>query len=361
MYFKLIPKLFQPDIFSQTKPILSPVSDDIYLEVQNAYSSMFDEKFGIIEKIEKYGGIEVNTNNFNVTTVNGLILMKRVQSSSEKLKEFSRIIDCARYLKQSGCPVPNFLSYRSDQVLYEGCNGFFWVTMNVMSGDHSLSGFDVPQNLGLEIGKLYRTLKTAPPEFKPLKKWLYCTPKDSENYQTLLQDSVVIYDKFSKEHYDLFQENKDFVEKSWKECVSKKEELINEKNDIVHGDLHPHNILMKNCKLSAFLDLESIVSAPLNVGIAFSTFKLLRQYIVEEGTDALPRAVDYFHRSLTRELGKANLSYNDLAFFAKAEVLRRIGIILDLSINEDNIVWNNVLPIQINSLREIDFLFKQSG
>lgn len=357
----MIPKLFQPDIFSQTKPILSAVSDDVYLEVQNAYSSMFDEKFGVIEKIEQYGGLEVNSNNFKVTTSNSLFLIKRVQSSSEKLKEFSKFIGCARYLKQSGCPVPNFISYRSNQVIYEGCNGFFWVTMNVISGDHSLSGFDVPQNLGFEIGKLYRTLKAAPPKFRSLKKWLYCTPKDSVNYQTLLQNSEVINDKFSKKYYDLFQENKDLVEKAWKECLLKKEALINEQNNIIHGDLHPHNILMRNTKLSAFLDFESIVSAPLNVGIAFSTFKLLRQYIVEEGTDALPRAVDYFNLSLTHELGIESLSYNDLAFFAKAEVLRRIGNILDLSINEDNIAWNNVLPIQINSLREIDFLFKQNG
>ena len=129
---------------------------------------------------------------------------------------------------------------------------------------------------------------------------------------------------------------------------------------MIHGDLHPHNILMENGKISAFLDLESIVSAPLTVGIAFSTFKLLRQYMVEEGTDVAPKAVVSFYQSLTRELGNEIISYNDLAFFAKAEVLRRIGIILDLSINEGNRVWNDVLPIQINSLAEIDFLFKQS-
>lgn len=357
----MISKLFQPDTFSQIKPILSTVLNDDYLEVQNVYLSMFDEKLGVIKKIEYYRGLEVNSNNFRVTTHNKLIFMKRVQFSSEKLKEFSKFIDCARYLKQSGCPVPDFLSYKPNQVLYEGNDGFFWLAMNVISGDHSLSGFDVPKNLGFEIGKLYRVLKAAPPEFKPLKKWLYCTPKDSENYQLLLQNSEVIYDKFSKKHYDLFQVNKGLIEKSWKECLLKKEALINEQNDIIHGDLHPHNILMRNSKLSAFLDLESIVSAPLKVGIAFSLFKLLRQYIVVEGVDALPRALDHFYISLTRELGNKHLSYIDLAFFAKAEVLRRIGIILDLTINEDNKVWNKVLSLQINSLREIDFLFKQSG
>jgi hypothetical protein len=137
---------------------------------------------------------------------------------------------------------------------------------------------------------------------------------------------------------------------NWKECDFA----------LLHLDLHPHNMIMKNSRVGAFIDLDSLMLGPINVMVGFSAFKLVRQAVCErislpeiEPTELLGSYLDGVYRNLT----KLEVDRTQISLFAYAEVCRRIALIFRLNLVDNNSLWNHVLDIQIRRLLEIEILF----
>jgi len=101
--------------------------------------------------------------------------------------------------------------------------------------------------------------------------------------------------------------------------------------------------------------------APREITIAFNLFKLARQAIVEKGwdySDEHVRAqVDLIIRELIENEVFNSKLRDQMSSFAKMEIMRRLLLIIELNINENNQDWNHILPVQIQALKEANLVF----
>ena len=122
--------------------------------------------------------------------------------------------------------------------------------------------------------------------------------------------------------------------------------------------MHPHNLLFVEKKLISLLDFDSIVEIPVGFSIAYSSLKQCRQTIAYNRDFQAASKIGKAYIDLLRinlEIGDIEW-LNNFKALAQIETLRRVGIILQLNL-EGNNIWNKVLPILISHLYEAEELF----
>jgi len=114
-----------------------------------------------------------------------------------------------------------------------------------------------------------------------------------------------------------------------------------------HVDLHPHNLLMKNSRPAAVLDLESFWAIPAEVSIGFALFKLARK-TVSKG---------FLKPDEIRSIFKmAGFDTQSLLAFAQLEIARRFLTICKLHYLDKNFLWDKDIFKQAYSFAEADTL-----
>lgn len=131
--------------------------------------------------------------------------------------------------------------------------------------------------------------------------------------------------------------------------------ISNLEDSLGYVDLHPHNIIVNNERIT-FLDIDALKVSKWPLYLGFGVFKLLRQTYASTNTLVDPQDLKKIISSFTA----CNINYEDalgLTFGgAKWEVTRRLQIIMKGNLGGRASRWNSVLPIQIKALEEVEFL-----
>ncbi len=183
-----------------------------------------------------------------------------------------------------------------------------------------------------------------------------------QNYQNRILNKVIKRGKkidllFKTQKNFFFSKHMDIIISEWNKLSEKK--IYTGKKQIVHFDIHPHNILMKRNKIERILDLSSIKYMPVGYALSYSFLKILRQHLSNYKTKKnFLFLVKYFIKKINKKF-LLTFSEDNIHDLAMCEILRRIVIILERNLNRNDKSLNHIMPVLINNMIECKILFNE--
>lgn len=298
--------------------------------------------------IEQFGGAEINSHNFKVHTSTSTWLCKRAPVDAEL--RLQRALALAAWLAPQHVGIPGPVP-ASDASLLVSRGDWVWCVWPFIDGMFFHSGATALQAAASVAGRLHRRLEHTPMGLWPVTKWTYGFEDAGDLLDTAATDRAnwtaafgpIPAERLARWSSDLPALVRDVSARvaAWGYDVLQP----------CHGDLHPHNLLMQGSEVAAILDVDSLVVAPYPVTCGFARYKLVRQAASAGGDpQALGRA---FAMSLRMSGPRLHLDDDALRDGARAEVLRRLLLVLRLHYREGNSRWNHVLGVHLSGLDEI--------
>jgi len=354
---------FSEDIFSNETPIFSEIDRQKSDKIKFIFNTFYDHLQADVITVRKSGGFEINSNNFLIETENASYLLKLFDKLDEteavSLEKQAALMSWL-FNHEASCPSP--VKGEGQRYICSIGNGEWAGLMTFVSGLYFPGSYacDV-RKMGEAVGLFHAQLRAVPNELKPDRQYPFLSTLDKEMFERVLSDSNNELVKFPESEKSLLIENKSLLLNTWNKVLTFESELSKSEQGVVHIDLHPHNVIMNNGELSAFLDFDSLMIAPVKMMIGFSAYKLLRQ-VVSKSRNQLSRqeindVVESYLEGVYKYFPEFRCERNIISLFASAEICRRIAYILRLNIQDENIQWNHVLVIQIKGLKEIEILF----
>lgn len=351
-------KFFEPDIFSNSKPKFSTASSESNVLVIATLAKFYEGIGDISGVIYQSGGLEVNSNNFLFYVDNVGYLLKR--GKLPLTKDFVTVetqVALASWLRVQNSEFPEiiFSKYANAKIAVDGDH--YWCLMYFIDADFFSGTSGEFLNAGKSVADLFYSLSKSP-------KNLTVDSQVSFPVETAL--AIVEAAGDCRDNWPtIFGDAFHLLERSWGNIRRVLEEVIQLETESIqpiglcHIDLHPHNLLMKESRVAAILDIGSLMKASVYSSIAFNLFKLSRQVIVLKKTDCLNQ--DF---TAQRDIVISHFVDNgllpeglDLRKYAQIEIMRRLLLILQLNIENNDSVWNHVLPVQITALSEAELIF----
>lgn len=361
------PRLFAPDLFSDPIPRFSEI-DDAQAEAREItalLATRYKKRGGVPEKIMQSGSLEINSRNFRVITNRGQVLLKKLSPSVSQKATLENQQALVAWLKDQGVPVPTPIRADDGTYLCRSGDNECWMAMDFVEG-HFFSGRRASvAEVGHAIGRLHKALKTAPRQWPIDRRYAHFSDNDRAAFREVLSATPAVLERFAKPDAQLLEQNREFLARVWQVVIEHQKDYVTSEAGLIHIDLHPHNLLLQDDRVAAFIDLDSLMTGPLNMMLGFSAYKLLRQVVQAEAREKASAdcqaMVGDFLDSFYEELPEFRKFRNSVVLFAMAEVCRRIAIIFRLTLREQNTTWNHVLKVHLVGLREIEFLFGQNS
>lgn len=336
---------FAPDIFSTAVPDWKPTSSAVFSLISKLFSSFIVSKK--IYRIDQIGSLEINSSNYRIYLFDGsCYVLKRLSSFSDTL--FASLA-AQQYLSESCCPITLSIPTLTGSP-YLSYSDNFYLLYPYVAGDYYSGSLSELRNTASSIGNMFFVLNA----YNRSRIFTSHPPLYTENNSNLLSISNNLSSLSHLPYFDTLPLYIDQIVDTYYHLSSLD---LSSSTQLVHIDLHPHNILLQDSKVKSFLDWDSLSLAPLELAVAFAILKLCRQSICNfpNEFDKSSISLEFIESFLPSYNQPLNIS--QLKFFAKSEVLRRILVILDLAIHCDDISWNHVLPLQLSHLDEIDIIF----
>lgn len=298
--------------------------------------------------IEQFGGAEINSHNFKVHTATGTWLCKRAPADAEP--RLRRALALAAWLAPQHLAIPGPVRARDTSFLVPR-GDWVWCVWPFVDGTFFHGGTTALQAAASLTGRLHRRLTYTPGGMWPVTKWTYGFEDAADLLDTAGKDRANwarAFGEIPAEHLG-----------RWSRALPAMVHGLSARvaawgYDVLqpcHGDLHPHNLLMRGSEVAAILDVDSLVVAPYPVTCGFARYKLVRQAASAGGDPvALGRA---FALSLRMVGPRAHLDDDALREGARAEVVRRLLLVLRLHYRDGNSRWNHVLGVHLSGLDEI--------
>ena len=351
-------KLFSPDLFSnsianydlalcsESKTVKNIILNNYKINNLNNY------------KILKLKGIEINSNNFLLKGQDKSYILKKI-NKEEDLDLINKQLQLTNWLNTQNIPIPKVISPNNSLSTVVTNNDNSYYLMEFIDGLYYEGVQNSLKNSVEVIIDLFETLESVPNKLNFDKKKIeYCL----SSFKKKIVEAESIKTKWKK----IFGSNYKILNSSWHKIRSTVDLLLEREVEfnssprgLCHIDLHPHNILMRNDRILGVLDSASFLDSSINTSISFSLFKLARQTAVFDRNntnidDIFPKLKDAYKTF-------AKKGYlddpKDFLFYSQVEIIRRILLIIELNILENNKDWNNILPVQISALYESEFLF----
>jgi Ser/Thr protein kinase RdoA (MazF antagonist) len=327
-------------------PRFSPASADTAAAVTAALEAW---RLRPIEPVEQFGGMAINSNNFKVRTAAGAWLCKRVDAGAHDA--LLQGLGLARWLAPYRVAVPAPLPAHDGSLAVQHA-GHAWCVWAFVDGLFFHGGDDEVRAAGQAAGRLHRALAGAPRVLWPAKRWSYLFDDGAAVIQAALSEQAGWDEAFGVEAAEALRRRAPGLLEMTQALAARVAAWGPDVWHPCHGDLHPHNVLMANGEVAAFVDVESLVVAPYPAACGFARYKLVRQ-AVSAGGDAR-RLGQAFSDSLRGEDARAGLGDAALRDGALAEVLRRLFLVLRLRFQDGNSQWNHVLGMHLAGLEEVD-------
>lgn len=328
-------------------------------------SACFVRHFGRPDRaplaIWKSGGIEVNSSNFRIDTMNGRYLLKRLSLTRDQMLTTENQQSLVAWLYEIGIPVPRPIRSKENTYLCLTENNDCWAAMSFVEGRFFEGGVSSLQNAACAIGRLHRVLQTRLDTAALGRHYVHLSEDDAQLFAEVLTNQHAKLPSFSDKDVLLLRKSHSILSRAWDMVSAHRDAFRSAPIGLIHIDLHPHNILMKGDSVSTFLDFNSLKIGPLNMMLGFSAYKLLRQSVQYTdpgmGTAKCQTLTDKFLDCYFDEFPDFSAPRESIGNFALAEVCRRLGIIFRLNLRYRNTLWNHMLKVHLTGIREIGQLF----
>lgn len=300
---------------------------------------------------------EQASNNFRVEVVGEdgkprvLLVRKNILLAEEDDVLFS--VKTLTFLREKGLSVPQLIATRSG-ALYATFEGSRWQVFDFIEGNHYAGKLEELLSAGRGIAALHRALSAFPfvdelkrrrPPFQPfseagLEKVLEAATRNQDELDaTLLGHAQTLRAMASARNR--FQ-------------------VSGAREQVVHGDLHPHNTIFSNGQLRALLDFDLLQYGELLRDVGFAAHRFSRQYAVCVGGGAEQAASGFqqFLKAYREEYPLTDDEVRSLPFFMLDELLRRIVTDFSRYYFEGVTRFANVRELEkkVTLLREAEYL-----
>jgi len=307
--------------------------------------------------------LEINSNNFMFKVVDGnKFLLKRIAVSTE-LEKLEIQYGSSEILRLADVPMPEVLANDAGSLVTIDRNQDRWTLTRFVEGDYYSGEFGALTELGSGLGRIMKALNSQNQLKLPINSAVGGLAAFEKSF-LLFVGCKTDWDKFFPVDslYLLYEHEKILCEVG-EDIVNGLQQLSGLPLAAGHTDLHPHNVLVRNGQVAAFVDVDALQVNIRILSIAFAMYKLLRQYAVSEGFTVkniiqIRASSQEFLRSVIDFVELSNEEIKSLKFAAQFEIYRRFLIISSLNIVHGDTAWNKVMPLHLAALHEIPIIFE---
>lgn len=345
-------KVFTPDFFSAPMPQWINCSAESANLVDDLIKKKLPQYWSIGNNYFQTDSHEINSSNFKVEArqENVEIVLKRWPSHTdlEKVQYHNLVLD---FFNREKIPAPEKLTFSNSQDYCKfGKN--FWTLQSFREGHFFDGDLALMTTIVHRVVELQRKLKGL-----NLEEGSHATEIDFK-YNVLrefLSGSRDLNDFFCSEDLDLLKNSWERIATTYQHILTLPVDL-NQKS-VNHLDLHPHNILVLDQDVTAFLDFDSVKKVNEVATMAYFALKTCKQACIKN-PEIEPAVIG---SRFLDELCTKSKEYKEhtewFSTLANAEVLRRLDIILESNVYKKEFRWNKVLPVLLAHLEESDILF----
>ncbi len=343
---------FQADLFSTSKQnIMKNVeSQEAYL-IQSFISKNYTN-VGLINSIQKFSSLDINSKNLKVVTDKGeFVLKKWANKSAIRIRE---TLEIQSSLSLENLLVPNPIRTHSYDLLVVE-KGEYYSLSSYVDGELYNPTLSSLESYFYSISNLFFKLKSLTIS-KPIRSAIDIDPIQiiDSIKAALAHDSFWQENGLESEHSTL----KDLALLLFDDLNIFSNIYVEDSIQYSHYDLHPKNVLLVEDSIFGFLDFESCDLLNPNIAWGFSLIKMLRQAVVSEGKTS--NLFELGQRSLENirnvEFSKF-IDVPSLPIFGRFELARRLAYVLKDYFENDSKIWFMMLPIQVQLLEESYLLF----
>jgi len=351
--------IFQPNNHSQWKIQYRQADQEKVEEAQRIIELFYDLKMDKILTVEQVDEAEVNSNNFKITTDNGIYLLRRYIGVKD-VKTIESTLKIIEELSEKGVKVPQLVVSKNKQLfVVAGDNPY--ALFQFLPADHYKGTRAEIESAGREIGKLDKALAELPITSKQQRKLSFSTKiKELRSYDLLVWQKIFQEARHQQKNNPKDQFHAEFLAKE-NFILKAVSDIVKYKSSdvawgVVHFDLHPHNLLANGKEVIAIIDFDSLHYLEKMRTLAFALHRMVRQYIVFNNlTDykqAVSEAKDIFFNSYQNY---CHIDEKELAmtnYFIQDEALSRLTYAMKDNYFNNNQSWHQDLYKQTNHIAE---------
>ena len=338
---------FKKDIFSNNKIRFKR-------KRKNKFLLKIIEKLNLNKQFNLY---EINSKNPNSKIYKLSYLDKKLILKIEKIEKNKNIINIFNILKKNklDCKIlkpilfikgKNYLIYKKKIIsLYPFLDG------NLFSGNKKQ--FNQTVNEIIHTFNVFSKVKTH----NKLNNFKYFSKNENQIIKKIIKKEKKIDLYFKNQKKFSFSKYTSLILFEWQKLSKKK--IYSGRKQLVHFDIHPHNLLIKKNKVAGILDLSSLKIMPIGYALSYSFLKILRQHLSNEKNKKNHKTlVNNFIKKVNKKL-KLKFNKENVHNLAMSEILRRILIILKRNIYSNDHSLNHIMPVLINNMIECKILFNE--
>ncbi len=345
-------KPFEKDLFSVIEPVWSACKPEVSNQLSELAKMHLSDFENLDFKVFQVGGLEINSSNFwlKPTDLSKSVVLKKwpKEAELESIQFHNELLD---FLNQKGVPSPPLVQFKNEADILE-FQEHYWTAQTYTEGIFFNGNKELIPSLVAEANKLQLALSEFQQSIETSK--IPSIDYDIEIIDQIRNKTEAFKDQFEPKHAQILIENWTLI----LEEHQKTKDILKKysKQDLCHLDLHPHNILVNQTKVLSFLDFDSAKFINRPIAMAYFALKNCKQICSLHPFD--PKEIgSLFKAELSQSSSEVAEASAELSSLANAEVIRRICIILRLTIMDQDKKWNHVLPLLINHLKESKQLF----
>jgi len=365
-------ELFKPDNFSQTDIRYKEFSGNS--AVFNDVLKLYFNDFKIIS-IFQLDRPEINSQNFKIIlSVNGKnkeILLRKYQILSD-LSQITFYLDTLSFLGERGVKVSDVINNLAGQCAIK-IGGGVYALFDFIEADYFSPAKDGAVAVMEEVAKVHSALrdfdkkqiaaidafsKKAAVYYNEVKLYSEKDFKDIEN---------IINSKDKNDDDKLVLDKMLLIRKTIIEVGEKEKEISFLPKQIIHSDLHPHNVLMVKNEVGALIDFDAMRLSQRARDMAFAIYRFGRQFLIgieeNEAASRAPQLTKLFigsYNSIDKPACAGRLSEEEIRLMPiliKDEFLLKILFVLNGIYKKGNYSWAKDLRKFIAAIEEINYFW----
>jgi Ser/Thr protein kinase RdoA (MazF antagonist) len=357
------PNVFEPNNHSQWRIRCQSVPAAVFKELSGIFLALYSTLGDDVVSIEQVAETEINSNNFKIVVsqdgAHRAFLFRRYPEHRDETT-LRAVYEAIEFLRSKGIKAPRLLPSDSEDLLLT-VSPWRYSVFEFVESDHYRGTVGELESAAEEFGRLNRELLDLPgadyfrSAFVPSPAVAALREFSSGIWRELF-DRVR---ERQKEHADdEFDARLLRFEHFIMEAIAKTQpgRYAHLPYQVVHSDLHPHNLLTDDMDLRTILDFDSLRFLERVRGVAFALHRLVRQHIVyakpADTSEGCRNACEVFLTAYQREGALTKEEISAIPYFIRHEALSRLSYAMKDFYYNGNPAWKGDLEKQTAAIAE---------
>lgn len=357
-------RLFTSDNFSNPEIRYKSISKS-----PDAFKPVLDHYFDVYEivSITQRDRSEINSENYkvvlNINNEQQVFLLRKFNglTDHEQIRFFLGLLE---KLRQSSVPVTEVITSLNDELTIEH-DGAPYALFPFIEGVHFSPTIEGLRNIAKAVAGMHRALhQLSPGEVdriqelsKRSKTYFNIIPRYTVQDFKSLSDRISYLSSSSEMDTRVLTYLPQYIETT--EQIETHRKVIEAlEKQVIHSDLHPHNVLMHKENVAAILDFDALRVSQRAREVAFAMYRFGRQFFVHgEDTSSMKDIVATFFDSYKSVYPLSDEERRLLPILLKDEFLTKILFVLKGVYEEGNNAWAGDLPKFLPAIEEINYFW----